>query len=285
MNSSPSAKIPNQVSSNYITVNGIKIHYLEAGEKEVILMLHGFPTSAYLWRNTMPKLAETHRVIALDLPGSGKSDKPLSVSYSLNFYNKLIEQFLLQLNIEKVHLVVHDLGGPVGLLWAVRHPTAVKSLVLLNTLVYPNFSWAVILFTLMLKTPLVRSWATSPKGLAAGMRLGVQNKNRIKGELLKNYQNPFTEKASRQALIKSASNISINGFKEIVKKLPTFTIPVRAIYGINDRILPKVANTMERLKSDLPQTEITALPNCGHFLQEDEPEQISQLLSDFFNRI
>ncbi len=280
----PSANIPQQVASKYLTVNDIKLHYLEAGEKEVVLMLHGFPTSAYLWRNIMPKLAETHRVIALDLPGYGKSEKPLTVSYSLNFYSELLTAFLKQLNIRKVNLAVHDLGGPVGLLWAVRHPESIHRLVFLNTLVYPNFSWAVILFTLALKAPLAKDWVTSPKGIAWAMRFGVENKDRIKSDLLEQYQNPFKEKSARQALIKSASNISLKAFKEIEKKLPLFTIPVQVIYGKNDRILPKVAMTMQRIKKDLPQTEITELPNCGHFLQEDEPAKISALLSTFLNK-
>lgn len=284
MKNTSSSKIHNSISSKYITVDNIKLHYLEAGAKEVVLMLHGFPTSAYLWRNIMPKIAETHRAIALDLPGYGKSDKPLAPSYSFNFYNKLLTEFLAQINADKVHLVMHDLGGPVGLLWAIKNQARVKSLVFLNTLVYSNFSWAVIAFTLSLRIPLVKSWISSPKGVAWAMRFGVQNKDRIVGELLTNYQTPFIEKSNRKALLKSASNMSIKGFKEMEEKLSTFTVPVRAIYGVNDRILPKVADTMKRIKEDLPQTVITALPNCGHFLQEDEPEKISLLLSDFLKK-
>ena len=283
MSVAPPSKISPEISSKYLTVKGIKLHYLEAGEKEVVLMLHGFPTSAYLWRNIMPKIAKTHRVIALDLPGYGKSEKPLSPSYSFNFYTDLLAEFLSKLNIQAVNLVVHDLGGPVGLHWATRNQPMVKRIVFMNTLVYPNFSWAVVIFTLALKTPFVKDWVTSANGIAWAMRFGVQNKTRIADELAANYQNPFIEKSARQALIKSASNMSINAFKEIVEKLPTFTIPIRAIYGENDRILPKVADTMQRIKKDLPQTEITALPNCGHFLQEDEPEKISVLLSAFLN--
>lgn len=280
----PSVPIPQQIVSKFLTVKDIKLHYLEAGEKEVVLMLHGFPTSAYLWRNVMPKIAETHRVIALDLPGYGQSEKPLNVSYSLNFYSDIITTFLAVLQIEKVHLAVHDLGGPVGLLWAVRAPKSIHSLIFLNTLVYPKFSWAVVLFTLALKTPITKDWVTSAKGIAWAMRLGVVNKERINTELLAHYQSPFKEASTRQALIKSATNFSLKAFKEIEEKLPSFTVPVQIIYGENDRILPKVADTMQRIKTDLPQTELTALPNCGHFLQEDEPEKISRLISAFLNK-
>lgn len=285
MINTPSSKIHDSISSKYVTVNDIKLHYLEAGENEVVVMLHGFPTSAYLWRNIMPKVAETHRAIALDLPGYGKSDKPLSPSYSFNFYNQLLTQFLAQINADKIHLVMHDLGGPVGLLWALKNQERIKSLVFLNTLVYSNFSGAVIAFTLALKLPLIKSWVSSPKGIAWAMRFGVANKNRIKGDLLNHYQTPFIKKSARQALLKSASNMSIKAFKEMEEKLSTFTVPIRAIYGENDRILPKVADTMRRIKADLPQTEITSLPDCGHFLQEDEPDKISLLLSEFLKGI
>lgn len=279
----PSLILHASIASKYVMVDKIKLHYLEAGEKEVVLMLHGFPTSAYLWRNIIPKISETHRAIALDLPGYGKSDKPLDPSYSFNFYNELLTKFLNQVQADKIHLVMHDLGGPVGLLWAVKNQDRIRSLVFLNTLVYSDFSWAVIAFTLALKMPFIKSWVSSPKGIAWAMRFGVQNKERIEGELLAHYQHPFVEQTARHALLKSASNMSLKAFKEMESKLPNFTVPVRAIYGVNDRILPKVADTMKRIQVDLPQTEITPLPNCGHFLQEDKPEQISTLISEFLN--
>ena len=76
------------IQSKYITIENLKLHYLEEGEGEVVLLLHGFPTSSHLWRNVMPSIAATHRVIALDLPGFGRSDKPLSASYSFNFHRQ-----------------------------------------------------------------------------------------------------------------------------------------------------------------------------------------------------
>ena len=73
-------------TSHFTTVNNLRLHYLEAGEGDPILLLHGFPTSSHLWRNVMPELAKTHRVIAIDLPGYGLSDKPLDATYDFEFY-------------------------------------------------------------------------------------------------------------------------------------------------------------------------------------------------------
>ena len=279
----PSPQVSDEIARRYITVDNIKLHYLEEGKGEVVLLLHGFPTSSYLYRNIIPTIAKTHRVIALDLPGFGKSDKPLTASYSMNFYVKVLSAFLEGLSIKSVNLVVHDLGGPIGLLWAVRNPMQLKRLVLMNTLVYSKVSWAVKLFVLSLRLPFARSWITSKSGIAWTMRLGIQNKERVNGILAENYQKPFLKKASQKALIKSSSNISIKAFQEIEENLSNLTMPVKVIYGVEDRILPKVGNTFKKIQRDLPNTEVTALMECGHFLQEDEPESVAKLLSEFLN--
>ncbi|MFA9472411.1 MAG: alpha/beta fold hydrolase [Deltaproteobacteria bacterium] len=275
--------MPMPPTSHYIQVNNLRIHYLEAGEGEPILLLHGFPTSSHLWRNVMPELAKTHRAIAIDLPGYGLSDKPLDVKYNFTFFEHILEGFCDALGIDDTHLVVHDLGGPVGLLWAVRHPERIKRLVILNTLVYPQTSWAVKLFLIALRTPGVRDYLVSPKGLVASMKFGVVHKGRLNREALTPYTAPFEDPAARQALIKAGSGLSIQGLAEIARKLPGLKGPVRLIYAENDRILPDIAKTMQRLQRDLPGAELTALPNCGHFLQEDEPERVGKLISEFLN--
>jgi len=167
--------------------------------------------------------------------------------------------------------------------WAVRHPERVKQLVILNTLVYPETSWAVKLFLMALRTPGVRDYLVSPKGLVASMKFGVVHKDRLTREVLTPYTAPFQEAPARKALIKAGSGLSIKGLAEIAQKLPTLEAPVRIIYGENDRALPDVAKTMQRVKQDLPGAEVTSLPKCGHFLQEDEPERVGQLMAEFLN--
>ena len=276
--------IPDGIQSNFISIDGIKLHYLCAGQGETVLLLHGWPTSAFLYRNMILPLSEKHQVIAIDLPGFGLSEKPSDVSYSLNFYNKIIDHFLTTLKIKKVNLVVHDLGGPIGLLWAVRHREKILRLIFLNTLVYKQFSWAVILFTLAAKLPLVKNWLSSAAGIAFAFKIGVFNQENVTPEMLENYQATFQTRSARAALLKAATNVSLKAFDEIEAGLPKFDIPVQLIYGEADRILPDVAKTMARLKEDLPQASIHPLPNCGHFLQEDQPIIISELILDFLNK-
>ncbi|MGB0522967.1 MAG: alpha/beta fold hydrolase [Flammeovirgaceae bacterium] len=269
------------ISSNFVQVNDTTVHYLTAGEGEVVLLLHGWPTSSYLWRNIMPELAKTHQVIALDLPGFGKSDKKISDSYSFRYYDDLISGFLTQLGIEQVTLGVHDLGGPIGLYWMVQHMAQVKRLILFNTLVYPEVSWAVKLFVLMTLLPGIRSWLSSAGGIKWVMNFGVHQNHKLSSADIQQYQEPFQALSARKTLLKTAQRLSPKGFQEIARKLPEFAGPVQIIYGKNDKILPKVANTMSRVQKDLPQAQLVALANCGHFLQEDEPEQISEILTKF----
>lgn len=270
------------MESHFVDVNGLNLHYVEAGAGEAVLLLHGWPTSAYLWRNIMPEIAKTRRAIALDLPGFGKSAKPLDASYSFRFYTETIAAFLEQLEISELNLVVHDLGGPLGLLWAVQNPQAVLRLVLLNTLVYPQLSWAARLFVISTYIPFVKTRLSSPRGIKGAMRLGMTT--RLDNEDVQAYQAPFQDSDSQKVLLKTVQRLSPKGLKEIAEKLPDFKIPVALIYGEQDRILLDVAKTMARVKGDLPQAEVTTLPDAGHFLQEDEPETLSQRIAEFLNR-
>lgn len=272
----------NFVDSNFVEIPGHRLHYLSCGSGDPVLLLHGWPTSSFLWREVMRPIAADHRVIALDLPGFGRSDKPLDASYSFRFFEKVIDDFLATLQIDQVSLAVHDLGGPVGLYWAVRHPQRLQKLALLNTLVYPEVSWAVVAFVTAVRLPLLRNLATSPWGLEKAMRIGMAQADRLTPEVIAGVQAPFEDASARRALAKAGCHLSPKGFKDIARLLPTLNCPVRVVYGERDRILPDVARTMHRVQKDLPQTEVTALPDCGHFLQEDRPLVVGQMLAEFF---
>jgi pimeloyl-ACP methyl ester carboxylesterase len=224
-------------SSHYTTANSLRLHYLEAGppapdpNTPPILLLHGFPTSSHLYRDILPTLARTHRAIALDLPGYGLSDKPLDARYNFRFYTDTLNAFLDALDIPATNLVVHDLGGPVGMYWAVNNTHRVNDIVLLNTLVYPETSWAVKLFLLALRTPGVRDYTVSPKGIVGAMKFGVVHKERLNREVLTPYTAPFEDPAAQKALIKAGSGLSTKGLAEIARKLPPLDASPRLISG------------------------------------------------------
>lgn len=270
-----------EIESKYTIAEGVKIHYLIAGEGEPILLIHGFPTSSYLWRNIIKDVSATNKVIAIDLPGSGRSDKRIEDSFSFRYYERILTSFLDDLKIEKITLGVHDAGGPIGLYWMAKNMDKVDRLILFNTLVYAEFSWAVKLFAAATIVPGVKDILTSPYGIKKTMQLGVYDNKKLTAEIFSNYQSPFADKQSRRVLLKSVQRLSLKGFKEIEAKLHLFSGPIQIIYGENDKILPRVRNTMEKVKKNLPQSIINSIPNCGHFLQEDHPKEISSLISGF----
>ncbi|MBL8151977.1 MAG: alpha/beta fold hydrolase [Blastocatellia bacterium] len=267
---------------NFVTVESLRLHYLEVGSGDPVLLLHGWPTSSFLWRNIITEIGKKNRVIAIDLPGFGLSDKPTDISYSFRFYNRILDGFLQALKIDKLALAVHDLGGPVGLHWACNNPDRVTKLALLNTLVYPELSWAAVAFVVGCRLPLVSSFLSSQPGLKLAMRIGLSDSNFLTDEVVKAVQAPFQDAGSRQALLKAGYGLNPKGLQEIAEKLPNLKIPIQIIYGERDRILPDIAKTMKRVQKDLPQAKVEVLKDCGHFLQEERPKEIGSLLAKFF---
>ena len=249
-----------------------------------MLLLHGWPTSSYLWRNVMPEIAAAgSRAIAVDLPGFGRSDKPLDASYSFRFFDRVLDGFAESLGLERLGLAVHDIGGPIGLHWASRQPERITRLALLNTLVYSRLSWAAIAFIAAAKAPGVRAALTSPRGLRFAMRFGVHDRSRLSEETLDAYLKPFASADARRALAKAGTGLHPDGLKELDAWMPTVAVPVRIVYGARDRILPDVERTMKRVAADVQGgAETTVLEDCGHFLQEDRPDLVGEALGGWF---
>jgi pimeloyl-ACP methyl ester carboxylesterase len=261
----------------------LTLAYRELGAGPPVLLLHGWPTSSFLWREVMPAIARNNRVVALDLPGFGGSDKPAGVRYGFELFDRAVEDFLAELGVEELGIAGHDLGGPIAVHWTLGRPEQrVTKLAILNTLLYPEFSDAVFEFVRAASTPGPREQLTSPQGLEAAMRLGLADETKLSEEALAAVREPFESEASRRSLADAGIGLEPEGFAEIARGLPALKMPVRIVYGEQDRILPDIAETVARLEKDLPQAQVTALPDCGHFLQEEAPDTVGELLADFF---
>ncbi|PRP93160.1 Haloalkane dehalogenase [Enhygromyxa salina] len=265
-----------------VSVDGLEIAYRECGEGRPVLLIHGWPTSSFLWRNVMPGIAAHRRVIAIDLPGFGDSSKPLDRSYSFRMYERVLDGFLDALSVDELGLCVHDLGGPIGLYWASQNSARIERLALCNTLAYPELSWAAKAFLAATVTPGFRRALTSQWGLAQALRLGVSDRSRLPPDAIEGIQRPFQTAAARKALLAAGRGLSQDGLETIASWLPRVDVPVRIIYGARDRILPDIRKTVDRLVRDLPQAEVSVFDDCGHFLQEERPAELGELLGQFF---
>jgi haloalkane dehalogenase len=286
-----SALLADGISSNHLYLNDqdFNIHYLQAGthtdNNEIMLLIHGWPTSSFLYRHMMMPLTPFHNVIALDLPGFGLSDKDPNASFSFKYHATIIDSLLRKLNVKRVHLVVHDLGGPIALWWAKKHSDKVASYVLLNTIIYDDFSWAVKLFVSMTLMPGMKNWFSGNAGIKFSMKLGIKNKHRMNQSVIKAYQAPFKSKGDRQSLLRTAHRLHLNGFTDVAEHMENMDKPLCMIYAQNDVILPEVKDTFSRLKKIHPSSDLHVISECGHFLQEDRPEEVLKPLLPFYQRL
>jgi haloalkane dehalogenase len=265
-----------------VEVNGLRLGYRELGSGPAVLLLHGWPSSSHLYREVMVPVARTNRALALDLPGFGASDKPLDVHYDFEFFAGALDGFLDALGVDVVALALHDMGGPIGVRWALDRPGRATGIALLNTLLYPDFSPFIAEFVKALGTPEGREYWTGAAGLQATVRLGLADPSNATAELVTAFTEPFATAASRLALAKAGTGLPLRGYADIAARLKTMTIPVRMVYGVHDRILPDIARTVARVQRDIPHAEVIALGNCGHFLQEEAGERVGELLAEFF---
>src|SRR5262249_20800412 len=105
--------------------------------RPTVVAVHGIPESSFAWRDVAAEIGDSARMVIPDLPGFGRSDKPANYDYSLARQSRLLEALLERVVPEApIHLAVHDIGGPVGLMWAVRNPDRLASLLILNTTLF-----------------------------------------------------------------------------------------------------------------------------------------------------
>jgi pimeloyl-ACP methyl ester carboxylesterase len=127
-----------------ITVDGLSSPVIEAGPHdatEAVVFVHGNPGSSTDWTALVDATGELGRAVAADMPGFGKADKPRDFDYQVSAYADFLQGALMELGIERVHLVLHDFGGPFGMFWGLRHPDMWASVVLINIGIMPGYTW------------------------------------------------------------------------------------------------------------------------------------------------
>ena len=262
--------------------DGLSLSYRELGSGPAVLLIHGWPTSSFLWRNVMPVIADRNRVLAIDLPGFGGSDKPPDAPYDFAYFEVAIDGFLAAVGVDRVSVAGHDLGGPIAVHWALAHRARVDRVALLNTLLYPEFSDAVVDFVKALMTPAERDRLVSPEGLVEMMRFGVTDPAVISDDIAAAIASPFADHADQITLAKAGYGLGIRGFVEIASDIGSLACPVAVVYGTADRVLPDVGQTFARLRHDVPQASITRVRGAGHFVTEEAPAAVADVLAPFF---
>lgn len=274
-------------TSHYFDIHGHKMHYIDEGEGETIVFVHGTPSWSFDYRNIIRKLRSHFRCIAIDHIGFGLSDKPEHYDYSTQNHSRILETFVLQNNLDNITLVVHDFGGPIGLNFAIQYPEKIKRLLVLNSWLWsskndPEF----VRMSKILKSPLLpflyRYLNFSPKFI---LPKSFGDK-KLSKELLKQYIKPFANKRQRNGALAFARSLlrDQDWFEGLWNK--RFVIsgkPTLFIWGMKDPVIRP--HYLERFQSGFTNSTTIKLSTCGHFPQEEEAERVAEAIDDFLNRI
>jgi len=266
--------------------------YVDQGQGEPIVMLHGNPTWSYLYRKFIPPIAAQHRAIAVDHLGFGRSEKPAK-TLRLEDHIKNFSELALNLDLTDVTLVMQDWGGPIGLGFATRHPERIKRLVIMNT-------WAFRIAAGTRLHPLLEQFRTPGTGeaMVQGMNLfvegflpaGIHRPERREPVMMAAYRAPFPDFNSRAPILAFPRDIPVGDdhpsaavMGAIQDNLHKLQVPALMVWGIHDIAIPPQLIEARWLRY-FPDAEVHLLDTASHFLQEDEPEQIISLILDFSGR-
>ncbi|MFZ2493689.1 MAG: alpha/beta fold hydrolase [Thermoanaerobaculia bacterium] len=264
----------------HLEVDGYRLAYRRGGSGAPVVLVHGVTTSSFIWRRVFPLLTPRYDVLAVDLLGCGRSDKPPAADLSVRAQTSLLQNFLSRLDLGPVHLVGHDVGGAIAQLLAVRSPSQLASVAVVNTVGYDYWPVQPIV---TLRTPVVRqiAMATLDLGmLKVIVRRGLNHKDRATAELLGHFHEEIGADASRKPFLQFLRSLNNRDLMDIVPELPKIKLPFLIVRGDGDVYLsPEISR---RLHHDIEGSKLVHIETAGHFVQEDEPELLAQALTDHF---
>lgn len=274
--------------SKFIDVNGSKMHYIEAGSGDPILLLHGVPTSCYLWRNVIPHLALLGRCIAPDLIGFGRSAKP-SITYSVFDHINYIEKFIEALNLKRITLIMHGWGSVIGFNYAMSHEKNCKGLVFYEAFLHSLHGNDASLALQEQLTELHDEgsrYDLITNAMPFIEKIIQQNLMReLSPEAMNHYREPFLQKGSGQPILQYLNELPSGNSENKVEKLiedysqalKKSKLPKLMLYSIPG-FITTIATAMWA-KDNLPNLEIADIGEELHLAQESYPDLIGETIS------
>jgi cis-3-alkyl-4-acyloxetan-2-one decarboxylase len=277
-------------TSLYYDLKPYKIHYLDEGEGQVLLFLHGNPTWSFYYRNLIKSFKSRYRCIVPDHIGCGFSDKPQNYNYTLRSHIDNLENLVDFLGLKKITLIVHDWGGAIGMGLAVRKPKLIKRLVLFNTASFlsSDIALRIRLCRLpLLGTIAIRYFNLFVKGV---LYFGIKRKKRLAINVRAGYLAPYDTFKNRIGNLKFVQDIpmeervaSYSVIQNIEKNLNQFKdLPILIIWASNDFCFNK--NFLNRWRDFFPEAVVHEVCNAGHLVVEDAEEEIISFMEVFFKK-
>jgi pimeloyl-ACP methyl ester carboxylesterase len=265
-----------------ITVGSIGSPVIESGPehaREAVLFVHGNPGSSTDWVALVDAVGEIGRAVALDMPGFGQAEAPRDFSYQVSSYADFLQDALTELGIDRVHLVVHDFGGPFGLLWGLQHSSAWASVVLIDIGILPGYRWHAM----------ARRWRTPVLGelLQAWIPRSAWRRSMQKSNP-RGLPHDFVEKmyddydrATRRAVLAlyRATPDPEQAASTLGPALAELRKPALVVWGAKDPFAG--VEYAERQRDFFDVQDVVILPESGHWPFQDDPAAVEQAVMGF----
>ncbi len=279
--------------SRWFSRNGLNYHYLDEGRGEPVIFVHGNPSWSFYFRGLITELRRDHRCLALDHAGMGLSDKPGDERYRYTLEGRVadLDAWLSRVDArENLTLVVHDWGGMIGAAWAVRHPESVARLVVLNTAAFfppkaKRLPWTLSLARSPLGPLLVQGANAFARGAA---RFGCARP--LSRQAREGLLAPYRDWNSRRAVLRFVQDIparpqdpSYEAVLDTQERLGRLSgKPMMLAWGLRDFVFD--SDFFEEWRRRFPDAEAHAFADAGHYVLEDQGEEIARLTRDFLAR-
>lgn len=261
-----------------------RMHYVDEGQGPILLFVHGTPDWSFGFRHLIGALRSSHRCIAVDHLGFGLSDKPADARYTVAAHARRLQDFIEQLGLKDLTLVVTDFGGSIGSQHALEHPDNVKGIVLYNTWMWPLNDDA------RFEKParIARSWFGRQLYLRLGFSVNVMmpsaygDKKKLSKAVHTHFKNALPDAGSRVATHTLAKEILDAGpfWAEQWRRIDRLRkIPTLICWGMKDRFFP--SDLFERWKQAMPQAAVRTFAEAGHFVHEEAHEELTHAIREF----
>jgi haloalkane dehalogenase len=280
------ASLPDyRFAPNYVAVDGLRMHYLDEGDGEPVLLLHGEPTWSFLYRRVIPPLTSVARVVAPDYIGFGRSDKPVDRDwYTYDAHYRSVERLVVELDLRNVTVVMQDWGGPIGFRLAATQPDRVARLVVMNTGIYsgrpPSETW------LHFRELVRRTGADFDPGRL--IRLTCVRE--LDDDAVAAYAAPFPTAESKTGVLMFPELVptepdhpSAAAMLHAREALRSWRKPTLVLFGDSDPIFS--VRVAERIAELIPGAEpAQTVSHAGHFLQEDAGEEVGARIAAWLKK-
>lgn len=270
--------------SSVLEVAGIRTPLLSAGDPvatEAVVFVHGNPGSSRDWTDLVEAVGPFARALAWDAPGFGQADKPEDFDYTVGGYAAFIDSALSALAVSRVHLVLHDFGGPWGLVWAIQHPDRFASVVLINTGVLLGYSWHAM--AKIWRTPVLGElfMATMARPLWH-LTMKIGNPRGLPPEFVDRMYDDM-DTPTRKAVLKLYRASPPSTPEPLAAGLRALDRPALVVWGAKDPYIPVAQADLQR--RSFPSAEVHVLPDSGHWPFIDNPDRTRELVVPFLRGV